>query len=1007
MSGFAFGRAINVETQAALERKQNILSSPSVLKEKFGEENALPPGIAREFFNVRTSWVKLTSGVQINNPGLLEYFEQDGAGSLAYYNALSGLQSFGGVGISENERLQQYTGGDFGSRGSLPGTVSYAEYGFRPRPGITGVTVTSHGMYGALRTVNVSFKCFTPYQLDILDVLYMRPGYTLLLEFGHSHYLDDGEGNGKDPSKYTIQESMFGIDLWGGNSSLRNGIMDDDGFNFISQLVAERKQQQKGAYEGFVGVIKNYNWTFLPDGSYDCSVDLVSKGEIMESLAINIGTSYSNSSEKYSEIKNNIKAYARIGSTSGWHETQPYYVDRTIGNFGEGVYAQEIATADSTTKLHTYVTFQLLNAIMNEYMISTSTDTNGRTPALYVQLDTEFEANFYHTSNIHISINPSVCLLPKEAPETRTFFPGYNFTNRTNQPLEKDTIKDILINTDFIIKTIDSCINSRGQLEVMKFYNSIFRGIEQATGNINQFELHCDENNTYYILDRKLLKNRGDQPDPIKLYGLGAVVKNLNLSSKLSPKISSMIAIAAQANSSKLGADATAFRKLNEGLTDGIMPRKLATGLGEGQTEVYRITEELAADGSSILKIEETTAYTDLLARIEQTYSQTALSSTIEGNIEGPYSSFLLTALESKAEPHSSFAIPFELTLTLDGTGGFTVGETFEISSDILPLSYKRLVEKEVEDELTGGTMTEYSVSKDNKVGFIITGLEQRVSTVGWDTIIKSQIYLKTNKNTRTADFLPDASTLTVTSEWLDYVNRTAWSASFIVYCANKAGGNIGKPNSFPKPGAHAEYTSAIRKDMLEEFENNTTRRYPNWTVWYLETRGGKKDVEVGDILVNNRKSYSSQPSGMNIYEQYNFLTLNSQPGHPKYSQPYSGATHGAIVVAINDGVATLVSGNMSDTVKKHTLQLENGGIPNSRSASYLAVGDQRLYEQERYFGIIKPSSQQLANEIVAVALQEFNRVGERKDNTPEMAPIITEYYSAAILRHRPPAWQP
>ena len=44
---------------------------------------------------------------------------------------------------------------------------------------------------GALSKATVNMKCFTRNQLAMMDVLYMRPGYNLLLEFGWSHYLDN------------------------------------------------------------------------------------------------------------------------------------------------------------------------------------------------------------------------------------------------------------------------------------------------------------------------------------------------------------------------------------------------------------------------------------------------------------------------------------------------------------------------------------------------------------------------------------------------------------------------------------------------------------------------------------------------------------------------------------------------------------------------------------------------------------------------------------------------
>jgi hypothetical protein len=59
-------------------------------------------------------------------------------------------------------------------------------------PGITDVSV-QYQNNGALTKTTINIKCFSKRQFQIIDVLYLRPGYTLLLEFGHSTYLNNDE----------------------------------------------------------------------------------------------------------------------------------------------------------------------------------------------------------------------------------------------------------------------------------------------------------------------------------------------------------------------------------------------------------------------------------------------------------------------------------------------------------------------------------------------------------------------------------------------------------------------------------------------------------------------------------------------------------------------------------------------------------------------------------------------------------------------------------------------
>ena len=65
------------------------------------------------------------------------------------------------------------------------------ERGYVPMPGITDVSV-QYQNNGALSKATIKIKCFNKKQFQIIDVLYLRPGYSLLLEFGHSTYLNNG-----------------------------------------------------------------------------------------------------------------------------------------------------------------------------------------------------------------------------------------------------------------------------------------------------------------------------------------------------------------------------------------------------------------------------------------------------------------------------------------------------------------------------------------------------------------------------------------------------------------------------------------------------------------------------------------------------------------------------------------------------------------------------------------------------------------------------------------------
>jgi hypothetical protein len=201
--------------------------------------------------NTRSAWVRMTSGVntvdgkgQVTNELARKYVLQGGT-LLDNTNLRAGL---GGSGTATYDRLS-------------PGGTSQ-RLGIRPMPGITGVNVQSKGAYGSLQEATVSFVVWDIRQLEELELLYMRPGYTVLLEFGWDYVKPT-------PPKYDILN--------------RSNISLNDAFAEIYELI----RKSGGNYDALLGYVKNYNWSARDDGGYDCTTTIISLGEVLESLKCN------------------------------------------------------------------------------------------------------------------------------------------------------------------------------------------------------------------------------------------------------------------------------------------------------------------------------------------------------------------------------------------------------------------------------------------------------------------------------------------------------------------------------------------------------------------------------------------------------------------------------------------------------------------------------------------------------------------------------------------------
>ena len=154
--------------------------------------------------------------------------------------------------------------------GILPGYENTADFGIRPKPGITGMSIRSHNRFGSLRTATVQFQCWSKEQIDALELLYMRPGYSVLLEWGHSKNLTV---NGA-----SVEEIDLGIDFY----SLPKKSADT-----VYNKIAEKRITNHYGYDAILGQIKNFSWKLRSDGGYDCTTELISPGELIESYKAN------------------------------------------------------------------------------------------------------------------------------------------------------------------------------------------------------------------------------------------------------------------------------------------------------------------------------------------------------------------------------------------------------------------------------------------------------------------------------------------------------------------------------------------------------------------------------------------------------------------------------------------------------------------------------------------------------------------------------------------------
>jgi hypothetical protein len=208
---------------------------------------------AIQYLNSRNSWIRMTSAVNV-----------EGNNDLARQYVL-----LGGT-LLNNDKLRAGVGDRTKAYSATTPSGRTNRLGIRPMPGITSIDIKSKTAYGSLREITVNFQCWDITQLEDLELLYMRPGYTVLIEWGWSPYLkNDGTIERSVPQFYDILDKK-----------------ETDRSQIFRELF-DKSKKSGGNYDAMYGYIKNYQWSAREDGGYDCQTTVISTGEIIESLKVN------------------------------------------------------------------------------------------------------------------------------------------------------------------------------------------------------------------------------------------------------------------------------------------------------------------------------------------------------------------------------------------------------------------------------------------------------------------------------------------------------------------------------------------------------------------------------------------------------------------------------------------------------------------------------------------------------------------------------------------------
>ena len=151
-------------------------------------------------------------------------------------------------------------------------------FGTVPPPGITDATIDTKSSDGSLREATVNFVCHNRRQLEVLEALYMRPGYPIMLEWGWDPFIKGSFTKGAHNAHGQVHNNFNGEKI------INEFLNPESSINMVNSLISSNKEASGGNYDGFVGYCKNFLFKVREDGGYDCTTEIIAHGEILESL---------------------------------------------------------------------------------------------------------------------------------------------------------------------------------------------------------------------------------------------------------------------------------------------------------------------------------------------------------------------------------------------------------------------------------------------------------------------------------------------------------------------------------------------------------------------------------------------------------------------------------------------------------------------------------------------------------------------------------------------------
>ena len=660
-------------------------------------------------------------------------------------------------------------------------------FGIVPMPGIIEANIRTKTAYGSLREANVNFVCHNRKQLEILELLYMRPGMPILLEWQWTPAIVVDRDESGSTARIENNTSAFSI--------ISDWFNESEKISELNKKILNQKKLSSGNYDGFVGFCKNFEIVSRNDGGFDCTTELIAAGEVLESIKSRrdgflVNEDGEDRESFYEELENVVGQTRATRSiqqggvrekynkkVESFYESQKDFFiwkNELIGK--ENLFA-DILTRDLTAE-DDYVRWDFLCDLINKLAFPLidpsdpentllSLDYRQPTNGSYAPEDLRYlefsdfsliethlkefkvgEAVFnedlvdsskskigdkiFVDDIINNSFNPKICLLPKQ-----------NFKN----PNPRNFIGHIMLNVKHLKNVYNQmAYNSNDELvedfSLFNYFKKIWDDVNKACAGHYNFVLNVENErpDVCRIIDLQINEVDSSLRDELfefKIQSNKSVIRDFNFNTTIPSGLSATIAIASQAPTSIDDLNAVTFANWTRGIKSrftkiGELPKNTTKSKSLTPAEIY--DKDLKRYYTNVLRLK---SYLFVIQKGK--YDG-------DGNeIDGKAITSVLSLVKSVEK----------LIISLSYRYGEGTGELKGLRKEIVPLRTPEIIPikfNAIMDGISGFTIGNvFKVEKEklpigyqhDDVAFVVLGESQNITSgQDWTTEISGQLIL-------------------------------------------------------------------------------------------------------------------------------------------------------------------------------------------------------------------------------------------------------------------------